>query len=115
MKVPLSREEYGLRALALAAILLSAVILAHLAEASPQAEPSATLRRCHRHAHHRLARNRPYPAALRPGPPSWCIHFARNPHRQPLPPPPPPSAEEMDPLYGEVKRLVPSGPNPLHN
>ncbi|GLU16978.1 hypothetical protein SLE2022_333780 [Rubroshorea leprosula] len=31
------------------------------------------------------------------------------------PPPPPPSLKEIDPRYGAEKRLVPSGPNPLHN
>ncbi|KAK9074579.1 hypothetical protein SSX86_007177 [Deinandra increscens subsp. villosa] len=43
-----------------------------------------------------------------------------HPRRPPLPPLPPqlfqpPSPEEIDPRYGVAKRLVPSGPNPLHN
>ncbi|CAN6841175.1 unnamed protein product [Brassica oleracea var. botrytis] len=48
---------------------------------------------------------------------SMCLELQRI-HRsttkQPLvyPPPPPP---EIDPRYGVDKRLVPSGPNPLHN
>ncbi|KAJ9174189.1 hypothetical protein P3X46_017243 [Hevea brasiliensis] len=49
---------------------------------------------------------------------SLCIHFQRmNPQRRLVPPPPPPSpaSEEIDPRYGAEKRLVPSGPNPLHN
>ncbi|KAL3501482.1 hypothetical protein ACH5RR_035931 [Cinchona calisaya] len=29
--------------------------------------------------------------------------------------PPPPSDYEIDPRFGVEKRLVPSGPNPLHN
>lgn len=37
----------------------------------------------------------------------------------PLSPPrlhhPPPPSDEIDPRYGVEKRLVPSGPNPLHN
>lgn len=35
----------------------------------------------------------------------------------PFPPPPPPAddGDEIDPRYGVEKRLVPSGPNPLHN
>ncbi|KAI8527536.1 hypothetical protein RHMOL_Rhmol12G0083000 [Rhododendron molle] len=34
----------------------------------------------------------------------------------PISPPPPPSPlDEIDPRYGVEKRLVPSGPNPLHN
>ncbi|KAJ0963477.1 hypothetical protein J5N97_028599 [Dioscorea zingiberensis] len=31
------------------------------------------------------------------------------------PPQPPPFKVEIDPRYGVDKRLVPSGPNPLHN
>ncbi|KAK6251902.1 hypothetical protein QUC31_013622 [Theobroma cacao] len=34
---------------------------------------------------------------------------------QPIPPPPPSELNEIDPRYGVEKRLVPSGPNPLHN
>ncbi|PIN02457.1 hypothetical protein CDL12_25020 [Handroanthus impetiginosus] len=33
----------------------------------------------------------------------------------PPPPPPPDDGDEIDPRYGVEKRLVPSGPNPLHN
>ncbi|KAJ4916596.1 CLAVATA3/ESR (CLE)-related protein 9 [Raphanus sativus] len=44
---------------------------------------------------------------------SMCLELQRI-HRssrtQPLPPP-----LEIDPMYGVDKRLVPSGPNPLHN
>ncbi|KAK3152892.1 hypothetical protein QOZ80_2BG0164980 [Eleusine coracana subsp. coracana] len=29
--------------------------------------------------------------------------------------PPSPAGEEVDPLYGVEKRLVPTGPNPLHH
>ncbi|KAL2546695.1 Uncharacterized protein Fot_15928 [Forsythia ovata] len=37
-------------------------------------------------------------------------------HCPPFPPPPPsPDDNEIDPRYGVEKRLVPSGPNPLHN
>ncbi|KAG1341996.1 hypothetical protein COCNU_05G002250 [Cocos nucifera] len=39
--------------------------------------------------------------------PSRCLHFAR---RRFQPPP-----REIDPRYGVEKRLVPTGPNPLHN
>ncbi|KAJ9187403.1 hypothetical protein P3X46_002873 [Hevea brasiliensis] len=50
---------------------------------------------------------------------SLCIHFQRmNTHRllgPPPPTPPSPPNEEIDPRYGVEKRLVPSGPNPLHN
>ncbi|PSR88411.1 CLE10p like [Actinidia chinensis var. chinensis] len=46
----------------------------------------------------------------------WYYDLPRIPHRPPLPPvllPPP--IDEIDPRYGVEKRLVPSGPNPLHN
>ncbi|KAF6171724.1 hypothetical protein GIB67_007245 [Kingdonia uniflora] len=48
---------------------------------------------------------------------SLCFHLPRNHHYPPLllPPPPPSPLDEIDPLYGVSKRLVPSGPNPLHN
>ncbi|CAL9138800.1 unnamed protein product, partial [Musa hybrid cultivar] len=37
-------------------------------------------------------------------------------HPPPQPPPPPlPLGGEIDPRYGVQKRLVPTGPNPLHN
>ncbi|KAK7840913.1 14-3-3-like protein a [Quercus suber] len=47
---------------------------------------------------------------------SLCTKLQRNHQYQTLPPPPPPSElDEIDPRYGVEKRLVPSGPNPLHN
>ncbi|XP_027152532.1 CLAVATA3/ESR (CLE)-related protein 9-like [Coffea eugenioides] len=46
-----------------------------------------------------------------------CYQFQRIRDCAPFstPPPPPPSDYEIDPRYGVEKRLVPSGPNPLHN
>ncbi|KAK8686834.1 hypothetical protein V6N13_125851 [Hibiscus sabdariffa] len=49
---------------------------------------------------------------------SLCFQLQRLHNFQPFSPssPPPPSnGEEIDPRYGVEKRLVPSGPNPLHN
>ncbi|KAJ0253273.1 CLAVATA3/ESR [Hirschfeldia incana] len=46
---------------------------------------------------------------------SMCLELQRihlSTRKQPHVPPPPP---EIDPRYGVDKRLVPSGPNPLHN
>ncbi|XP_010499022.1 PREDICTED: CLAVATA3/ESR (CLE)-related protein 9-like [Camelina sativa] len=46
---------------------------------------------------------------------SMCIELQRihrSSRKQPILSPPPP---EIDPRYGVDKRLVPSGPNPLHN
>ncbi|GAB2297156.1 hypothetical protein Dimus_031268 [Dionaea muscipula] len=49
-------------------------------------------------------------------PPSICIQFQSLLRNPPLPPPPPPPSEfDTDPRYGVQKRLVPGGPNPLHN
>ncbi|XP_018450077.1 CLAVATA3/ESR (CLE)-related protein 9-like [Raphanus sativus] len=49
---------------------------------------------------------------------SMCLELQRI-HRstvkQPFVSPPPPPPPEIDPRYGVDKRLVPSGPNPLHN
>ncbi|KAJ8506737.1 hypothetical protein OPV22_007623 [Ensete ventricosum] len=47
------------------------------------------------------------------GPPARCHRFPLG-ELQP-PPQPPSSREEIDPRYGVQKRLVPTGPNPLHN
>ncbi|KAI3463887.1 hypothetical protein Pfo_020550 [Paulownia fortunei] len=52
-----------------------------------------------------------------PSPPRPLLQPQRH-HPPPQPPPPPPCREgdnEIDPRYGVEKRLVPSGPNPLHN
>ena len=44
----------------------------------------------------------------------WCQQlYARR--RVPIPPPGRDDGEEIDPRYGVSKRVVPSGPNPLHN
>ncbi|KAL7132736.1 hypothetical protein ABFS83_12G093800 [Erythranthe nasuta] len=51
-------------------------------------------------------------------PPAIRLHLQRLRHCGPPfppPPPPPPDDDEIDPRYGVEKRLVPSGPNPLHN
>ncbi|KAF8103855.1 hypothetical protein N665_0183s0032 [Sinapis alba] len=48
---------------------------------------------------------------------SMCLELQRihrSSSKQLLAPPPPPLLE-IDPRYGVDKRLVPSGPNPLHN
>ncbi|XP_073129015.1 CLAVATA3/ESR (CLE)-related protein 10-like [Henckelia pumila] len=41
------------------------------------------------------------------------LFIQRSRHHQPRPPPS--GDDEIDPRYGVEKRLVPSGPNPLHN
>ncbi|XP_018812503.1 CLAVATA3/ESR (CLE)-related protein 10-like [Juglans regia] len=46
---------------------------------------------------------------------SFCFQLQRIHHYRHLPSPPPLQTDEIDPRYGVEKRLVPSGPNPLHN
>ncbi|KAJ7953890.1 Clavata3/ESR (CLE) protein [Quillaja saponaria] len=47
---------------------------------------------------------------------SLCIHLQRIHGFRPIQQPPlRPQLHEIDPRYGVEKRLVPSGPNPLHN
>ncbi|KAI3467268.1 hypothetical protein Pfo_023931 [Paulownia fortunei] len=50
-------------------------------------------------------------------PPANRFQPQRVRHCPPFPPlpPPPDDGDEIDPRYGVEKRLVPSGPNPLHN
>ena len=81
---------------------------------------SASLETSSRNQHHRFKSQHhscgsfPHKSSSR----SWCIRFQRMNGRRhkgsPLPPPLPPPIE-IDPRYGVEKRLVPSGPNPLHN
>ncbi|EER89676.2 hypothetical protein BDA96_10G163200 [Sorghum bicolor] len=75
------------------------------------------------------------PRGSHPAPPSWChtLHLRRrvgaaehrhhqhHHHHRPVSMPLPPpgrdggAGEEIDVRYGVAKRLVPTGPNPLHN
>ncbi|CAA7019477.1 unnamed protein product [Microthlaspi erraticum] len=68
------------------------------------------------HAYYSYPHHRSCESFSRPYARSMCIELERihRSSRQPLfSPPPPPS--EIDQMYGVDKRLVPSGPNPLHN
>ncbi|XP_010527737.1 PREDICTED: CLAVATA3/ESR (CLE)-related protein 10-like [Tarenaya hassleriana] len=77
-----------------------------------------------RRSHHMGQRVHPYYAPphrscntfSRPYARSMCIELERlqRSRHPPLSPPPPPPPE-IDPRFGVQKRLVPSGPNPLHN
>ena len=73
----------------------------------------------HHHPHHRRHRScsSAVSSSTEQAPSSLCIQIQRIRGRRPLllPPPPPSSPDEIDPRYGVEKRLVPSGPNPLHN
>ncbi|CAL9098649.1 unnamed protein product [Musa textilis] len=64
----------------------------------------------HRRHHHRL--DQYYHDRAVHGLPSWCLRHRLG---QLQPPPQPPVRNEIDPRYGVEKRLVPTGPNPLHN
>ncbi|KAE9615487.1 hypothetical protein Lal_00018405 [Lupinus albus] len=50
----------------------------------------------------------------RKNPRSLCIEL-QNMHQRMQTPVPPSNESGIDPRYGEEKRVVPSGPNPLHN
>ncbi|KAI3452892.1 hypothetical protein Pfo_009555 [Paulownia fortunei] len=68
-------------------------------------------------AHHNMLhvrrRSHPcHPISTQP-PPVFCFQLQRIRHSPS--PPPPNKGDEIDPRYGVEKRLVPSGPNPLHN
>ncbi|AQK87535.1 CLAVATA3/ESR (CLE)-related protein 9 precursor [Zea mays] len=68
------------------------------------------------------------PRGAHPAPPTWChtVHprqhvgaAGHRRHHRPVPMPPPGrdggGEEEIDVRFGVSKRLVPTGPNPLHN
>ncbi|GMH31181.1 hypothetical protein Nepgr_033024 [Nepenthes gracilis] len=67
----------------------------------------------HQHSHHHRFCDS-FPSKY---PPPICIQLQSFLHYPPPPPPLPPaqSGYDIDPRYGVEKRLVPSGPNPLHN
>ncbi|KAF3327498.1 Protein FON2 SPARE1 [Carex littledalei] len=88
-------------------IALSILLVAQLLVASP--DTAIWARICRKHHHHHKINQVPL---------SWCKHILQGRRHQlppPLPPAPPEQNEEIDPRYGVSKRLVPTGPNPLHN
>ncbi|CAL9125630.1 unnamed protein product, partial [Musa textilis] len=95
----------ALWALFLVVVFLSPASASHLS----QDDDTFSAYVCRRHCHHRAASS----SSLLRGLPSWCLR-PRPGQLQP-PPQPPPGEEEVDPRYGVEKRLVPTGPNPLHN
>ena len=69
-----------------------------------------------RNNHHRHYRHRACDSFSHEKSRSLCNQFhGNNRHNRPLLPPSPSPLSEIDPRYGVEKRLVPSGPNPLHN
>ncbi|XP_038972687.1 CLAVATA3/ESR (CLE)-related protein 9-like [Phoenix dactylifera] len=110
-------NSINLRAIVLIAVFLSAASCIRLSEASSSHEAfSGPL--CDRRLHHRCSYHHHVENSCSTWhpPPSWCLPFPRGRlPPPPQPPPPPPMEEEIDPRYGVEKRLVPTGPNPLHN
>lgn len=103
-------------------VLVTIVFLLFVTSTSGLSNPTmheSSSRNSHNHHHHHL-----YPRIHSCGSlshersRSLCIKLQRNHQHHTLPPPPPPppsELDEIDPRYGVEKRLVPSGPNPLHN
>ncbi|KAL4347198.1 hypothetical protein GQ457_17G015600 [Hibiscus cannabinus] len=75
--------------------------------------PSTTQTPPINHQNPQLRRQRSCDSLSRPRQRSLCFRLQRihNHNRQPFPTPP----QGIDPRYDAEKRLVPSGPNPLHN
>ncbi|KAK1425759.1 hypothetical protein QVD17_21117 [Tagetes erecta] len=70
----------------------------------------------HHHDHHCTTTTTTISSPKPPPPPPCFQSQTQTLHLRPLPPQhPQPPSEEIDPRYGVAKRLVPSGPNPLHN
>ncbi|RRT55605.1 hypothetical protein B296_00017586 [Ensete ventricosum] len=94
--------------------LIFVVIFLSLITWAPSDESlSVHLHGCHRYPHHYQYHHRAESSWWSHGPPARCHRFPLG-ELQP-PPQPPSSREEIDPRYGVQKRLVPTGPNPLHN
>ncbi|XP_039163122.1 CLAVATA3/ESR (CLE)-related protein 9-like [Eucalyptus grandis] len=94
----------------------SAVTSAMISRSSSSFGKSWRSHDSHHHHHHHLLHHSCDPSSGE-NPPhytsSLCFHLEQIRRRRQPPPPPPP--DEIDPRYGVNKRLVPSGPNPLHN
>ncbi|XP_062150196.1 CLAVATA3/ESR (CLE)-related protein 10-like [Alnus glutinosa] len=105
-----SPSTYGSRL-----FILTVFFLLFLASASrlsnPTMRPETFSRnpRSHRHHHSCASISHEKPRSL-------CFQIQRLHQYRSLPPPSPSQQlHEIDPRYGMEKRLVPSGPNPLHN
>ncbi|KAF3789883.1 CLAVATA3/ESR protein [Nymphaea thermarum] len=106
-----------------ALLLLQFLALSSCAEQLVFSRAQAIAAYHHHHHHHRLRHQHhigelPHPFHAPPSSP-YGIQLPRiqtfRPAPPTSPPPPPPLTEELDPRYGVEKRLVPTGPNPLHN
>ncbi|RRT58996.1 hypothetical protein BHE74_00027160 [Ensete ventricosum] len=86
-------------------VLVAVLVLATVQIAVAMVHEAELARLCshYRHQHEESSTSSPHDM------PSWCSQILQS----LIPPPPPP--DEVDPRYGVEKRLVPTGPNPLHN
>ncbi|CAN6477235.1 unnamed protein product [Victoria cruziana] len=117
MKSQLSATTATPGIVALLLLLLQFLVLSSCAEPAVSSRVQAAVAyQHHHHRHHHLHRHQhrvgelPHPLVHEPPSP----RYLQLPRTQAFPPPPPP-VEELDPRYGVEKRLVPTGPNPLHN
>ncbi|CAL9048332.1 unnamed protein product [Musa banksii] len=85
-------------------VLIAVLVLATFQIAIAMVHEAELARFCshYRHQHEESSTSSPHHM------PSWCSQILHS-----LLPPPLP--DEVDPRYGVEKRLVPTGPNPLHN
>ncbi|KAK9278073.1 hypothetical protein L1049_027631 [Liquidambar formosana] len=67
------------------------------------------------HHHHHLINRKVLLASKFNFTPFLPRHHHRHHHRRHVPVQPEPAESEIDPRYGVDKRLVPTGPNPLHH
>ncbi|KAK1379493.1 CLAVATA3/ESR (CLE)-related protein 10 [Heracleum sosnowskyi] len=96
-------------------LLLTTVVSSHISNHSP--EPHLAIHRRY-HILHRSCTSFPKISStnskIKTPPPVFCFQYPKKPYMD-SPARSHGGAYEIDPRYGVEKRLVPSGPNPLHN
>ncbi|EXB65079.1 hypothetical protein L484_004255 [Morus notabilis] len=103
-------RRLGLKYVVLAVLLLLITSATSCFAGETSQELSKLPRKLHTHRHF----HRPCDSFSHEKPRSLCNQIHRN-RRHSHYLPPPSQLGEIDPRYGVEKRLVPSGPNPLHN
>lgn len=102
------------RCLLILMLLLIFFVISSAARLSNSASLETSSRN-HRHTHHFKGQRHSCGSFPHKISRSLCIQFQRMNGKQHFGAEPPSSPIEIDPRYGVEKRLVPSGPNPLHN
>ncbi|KAE8661439.1 CLAVATA3/ESR (CLE)-related protein 9 [Hibiscus syriacus] len=92
-------------------LIFTAVLLFLLRSSATQTPP----RNHHLRRQQQYVKFRSCESLSRPQQRSSCFRPQRIHNRHPFPTPQADKLDGIDPRYGEEKRLVPSGPNPLHN